>query len=56
MDGANHWYTVAKWIPDAKNEVMMWGGPGQFTDGGETSINGVYFDCAEIIPVDEIAE
>ena len=55
MDGEYHWYTAAtNWLPDPKEHVNIWAGPGRFTDNNETSINAVYFDCLEIVPVDEI--
>ncbi len=53
MDGEYHWYTTAKWIPDLKEDVIVWAGPGRFTDG-KTSINGVYIDRVEFVPADEI--
>ncbi len=54
MDGEYHWYTAAKWIPDTLEKALIWAGPGQFDANGATSINAVYFDCAEIIPADNI--
>ena len=56
MDGEYHWYTAAKWVPDALDDAMIWAGPGPFDAKGATSINAVYFDCAEFVPVDEITE
>ncbi len=57
MDGEYHWYTAATdWLPDPKERVTIWAGPGLFTDNNETSINAVYFDCLEIVPVDEIID
>ncbi len=52
-DGEYHWYTVAKWVPDVKESIMFWAGPGRFTNG-KTSINGVYIDCVEIVPTEDV--
>ena len=53
MDEEYHWYTVAKWVPDPKESLLIWAGPGRFGKEG-TAINAVYFDCMELIPVDEL--
>jgi hypothetical protein len=56
VDGEYHWFTIAKWVPNVKNNVMAWCGPGKFDDGDATSINAVYVDCMEIVPASEVAD
>ena len=57
MDGEYHWYTAAtNWVADPKEDVTIWAGPGQFTDNNETSVNSVYVDCLEIVPMDEVTD
>ncbi|MBO4345435.1 MAG: DUF4838 domain-containing protein [Victivallales bacterium] len=56
VDGEYHWFTIAKWVPDVKNKVMAWCGPGKFDDGDATSINAVYVDCMEIVPASEAVD
>ena len=53
MDEEYHWYTAAKWIPDNKSSLMIWAGPGRYGKAG-SAINAVYFDCMEIVPVEEL--
>ena len=53
VDGEYHWYTAARWVPNPKEDVMIWAGPGRFGDEGSAT-NAVYIDCVELVPATEV--
>ena len=53
VDGEYHWYTAARWIPNPKEDVMIWAGPGRFGNEG-SAVNAVYIDCLELVPASEV--